>query len=175
MKIVTTGMTSQLPIRSLAALFQLAAKESRGKASMLGKLAGGPGIVFFKPEEDGVFGGLDEDAEDFCVGVHIPRLTGGRNDPVRTVQMQVWDRGNVREVLLLTGRGVTGVGGAQRVLRSFTNTFQRNDSSCSVVSDDAEWQASPTDGSTPAGWYPDPEGISEYRYWDGTAWTEHRA
>jgi hypothetical protein len=28
---------------------------------------------------------------------------------------------------------------------------------------------------TPADWYPDPENPAGLRYWDGTAWTEHRA
>ena len=27
----------------------------------------------------------------------------------------------------------------------------------------------------PAGWFPDPQDATQYRYWDGTAWTEHRA
>ena len=26
---------------------------------------------------------------------------------------------------------------------------------------------------TPAGWYPDPDGLAA-RYWDGGTWTEHR-
>ena len=26
---------------------------------------------------------------------------------------------------------------------------------------------------TPADWYPDPAGLHEHRYWDGTQWTEH--
>ena len=32
--------------------------------------------------------------------------------------------------------------------------------------------AAPT---TPPGWYADPEDPSRQRFWDGTAWTEHRS
>jgi hypothetical protein len=32
-----------------------------------------------------------------------------------------------------------------------------------------------TTPSTPAGWYPDPDGAGGQRYWDGYAWTEHRS
>jgi hypothetical protein len=30
-------------------------------------------------------------------------------------------------------------------------------------------------GNTPAGWYPDPNGTPQQRYWDGARWTEHYA
>jgi hypothetical protein len=32
-----------------------------------------------------------------------------------------------------------------------------------------------TTPSTPAGWYPDPDGSGGQRYWDGFAWTEHHS
>jgi hypothetical protein len=31
-----------------------------------------------------------------------------------------------------------------------------------------------SDAQAPAGWFPDPEDPANLRYWDGTAWTEHR-
>jgi hypothetical protein len=33
--------------------------------------------------------------------------------------------------------------------------------------------ATPATPSVPAGWYADPAGRYELRYWDGSAWTEH--
>ena len=35
--------------------------------------------------------------------------------------------------------------------------------------------AAPAAPATPAGWFADPGGIHEHRYWDGTRWTEHVA
>jgi hypothetical protein len=29
--------------------------------------------------------------------------------------------------------------------------------------------------TAPAGWHPDPQDDSQWRYWDGSSWTEHRA
>lgn len=33
--------------------------------------------------------------------------------------------------------------------------------------------AAPAESAVPAGWYADPSGRYELRYWDGNAWTEH--
>ncbi|MDQ2699597.1 MAG: DUF2510 domain-containing protein, partial [Actinomycetota bacterium] len=32
-----------------------------------------------------------------------------------------------------------------------------------------------TEPTTPAGWYDDGSGTGALRYWDGSAWTDHRA
>ena len=32
-----------------------------------------------------------------------------------------------------------------------------------------------TSPQTPAGWYPDPDGSQQQRYWDGSQWTQHYA
>jgi hypothetical protein len=37
----------------------------------------------------------------------------------------------------------------------------------------AQQQPTPSTPSVPAGWYADPAGRFELRYWDGSAWTEH--
>ena len=34
-------------------------------------------------------------------------------------------------------------------------------------------EAAPAESTVPAGWYADPSGRYELRYWDGNAWTEH--
>ena len=35
------------------------------------------------------------------------------------------------------------------------------------------WSTPPPPPTIPAGWYPDPGGSAQQRYWDGTQWTEH--
>src|SRR5262245_6479993 len=46
-------------------------------------------------------------------------------------------------------------------------------SESSSWSGSAQQASTPTTPSVPAGWYADPAGRFELRYWDGTAWTEH--
>ena len=33
----------------------------------------------------------------------------------------------------------------------------------------------PVTQTPPAGWFPDPHDATQYRYWDGTRWTDHRS
>jgi hypothetical protein len=41
------------------------------------------------------------------------------------------------------------------------------------VAEPAAESAQAAESAVPAGWYADPSGRFELRYWDGTAWTEH--
>ena len=42
-----------------------------------------------------------------------------------------------------------------------------------VVAEPVAESAPAAESAVPAGWYADPSGRFELRYWDGTAWTEH--
>jgi Protein of unknown function (DUF2510) len=42
-----------------------------------------------------------------------------------------------------------------------------------VAEEPAAAAAAPVESAVPAGWYADPSGRYELRYWDGNAWTEH--
>ena len=42
-----------------------------------------------------------------------------------------------------------------------------------AASEEVAQEAAAADSAVPAGWYADPSGRFELRYWDGGAWTEH--
>ena len=42
-----------------------------------------------------------------------------------------------------------------------------------VAEEPAAAEPAPVESAVPAGWYADPSGRYELRYWDGSAWTEH--
>jgi Protein of unknown function (DUF2510) len=54
-----------------------------------------------------------------------------------------------------------------------TTTSSAGGWGASATTTPATAPATPTNPSVPAGWYTDPAGRYELRYWDGSAWTEH--
>jgi hypothetical protein len=71
--------------------------------------------------------------------------------------------------------GGTGWGaGTDTAASSAAGSGWSGSSDSSSWSGSAQQQATPpATPSVPAGWYADPAGRFELRYWDGTAWTEH--
>lgn len=197
MKVVEQRFVTQRSVREVAGWFQDAAHESRGFGSKFsGTVARATGyggeLEFFTPRDDSPFSGLDDDPEDFCVGVHIPKGYGGGRGATRTVQMAIWDRGSAREVVVVSPYGMGEGSGARKLVDSFLATFARFDPAIRLpgaagqgLNDDVA--AGQTDnrlgaGETPqdaplppADWYPDPTGSARLRYWNGSAWTEHTA
>lgn len=120
---------SELSAADIDAVFQGTAVKSQGKASKFGKLLGGSGIEFYEVEAveiEGVF-------SDYCIGVEIPRMTGGRNDPVRQIQMHVWDQGSRRAIWLTIGSSLSTRRGARKALRSFAQALQERDPNCQIM------------------------------------------
>ncbi|MBU3689129.1 MAG: hypothetical protein B7C54_05895 [Acidimicrobiales bacterium mtb01] len=57
--------------------------------------------------------------------------------------------------------------------REATSSAASTNSTANTISAPATPTATNTTPSVPADWYKDPAGRYEYRYWDGTKWTEH--
>lgn len=129
---------TRLGVREVAQVFQAAAAESRGLGSKTGglfaKMSGrGGDLEFFTPRDDSPFSALEADKEDFGVGVHIPKMSGGGAGAVRTVQMFVWDRGQMREVLLVSPHSAMEGSGARKLVDSFVRSFTTRDSGLRIT------------------------------------------
>lgn len=138
MSTVGTDFWTQLDLQEISRVFQQAAEESRGagskSAGWMAKLSGNSGdLEFFKPVDDSPFSELDSDPEDFAVGVHIPKMSGGAKGAVRTVQMFVWDRGDWRQVTLVSPHGMTEGRGANKLIESFVRSFQIRDTHLQLI------------------------------------------
>ena len=65
---------------------------------------------------------------------------------------------------------LSGIWGTSQALGTKTHIHKRFHGDVEV----ADSMAGATT-ATPAGWYPDPNGVAAQRYWDGAAWAEHTA
>jgi hypothetical protein len=88
------------------------------------------------------------------------------------------DAGQVRPVIVGAGivQGVTWLLAGRVVAAVSAALDARRAESAHRIPDNAaeatEWGGTTGAGGGP-GWYPDPGGAFDHRYWDGTAWTEH--
>ena len=127
--------TSSLTVRQIADVFQAAVGESRGAGSRFAGALGGGDPEFFTPLDTSPFSSLETDKEDFCVGVHIPKFSGGAKGAVRTVQMFVWDEGASRRVVLVSPHGFGEGRGAHSLIKSFLGSFTSRDAGVRLASE----------------------------------------
>jgi len=133
MGVIGVDFATVLSLQDISSVFQQAVEESRGSGSKLagsvakwyGNSSGQP--EFFKPVDDSPFSELETDKEDFAVGVHIPKMSGGAQGAARTVQMFVWNRGDQRQVRLVSPHGMTEGRGANKLIESFVKSFRARD------------------------------------------------
>jgi hypothetical protein len=83
-----------------------------------------------------------------------------------------WDSTGAGAVAASTPSEPAGWGNAPEST-STTSTPSSGGWGASAATTPATAPATPTTPSVPAGWYTDPAGRYELRYWDGSAWTEH--
>ena len=116
-------VTTRMSVKECANAFQAAAAQSRGASAKLGEIAarmkGNDNSGFFTPTNDSPFSGLDDDRPDFSVGVWIGKFVNGANGAGTAVHMYVWDRGDHREVHIISPHGLTGGGKSQRLVQAF--------------------------------------------------------
>jgi Protein of unknown function (DUF2510) len=83
-----------------------------------------------------------------------------------------WDTAGAGAVAASTPSEPAGWGTAPEST-STTSTPSSGGWGASAATAPATAPATPTSPSVPAGWYTDPAGRYDLRYWDGSAWTEH--
>jgi hypothetical protein len=122
MKVFRTDIRTTLLTKELADIF----RQSTGSLlSLSGRFAGrvrGQQAEYFVPREDSPFSVLDDDPPTFAVGVSLPKYFGGGGGLI-TVHMYVRDRGDHREVALISpytfGGKTSANDGAMRVVEAF--------------------------------------------------------
>lgn len=122
LKFVTPLSTAQC-----VAQFQESISQSQGLASKMGGVAarikGGSGLEFYAPTDPLDFGVPDTDPCTAAIGALVPRALNGARGNCTNVQMQVWERGDSREVVVVASAGFTGVAHISKILGQFETDF----------------------------------------------------
>lgn len=132
-----TVIWTRLAIRECGATFEKAARQAQGIGSKMAGLGarikgGRNDLEFYTPDDNSPFATLDDDAPDFSVGVHVPRFYGGAIGNATNVQMQVWDRGSEREVLVISNYPVGGGTHAGQIIKKLVAAFTSADSAARI-------------------------------------------
>lgn len=138
MRTKSAQVRTGLSVRECAALFEReASARMRRPGAVLGrlgaKMAGKDQSGFFTPTDDSPFSALDDDSPDFSVGILIPRFSGGVQGNTHALHMYVWDRGDARQVELVSPHGLGSGMWAGRLVAQTCAAFQSADPESAVL------------------------------------------
>lgn len=129
MKAITEEFVTDLTVADCADVFRRGAQASYGGIRKLqaftASMADRPRAEFrfFKPEQDPVFGEVDDDPPTWTGAAAVPGLNKLAGMVEMVVHIYVWDRGSHREVALYAPYATGDKGSTQRVLRRIVQEF----------------------------------------------------
>jgi hypothetical protein len=142
MRVAGFTAISALSVKENAELFKSTTSDMYGGSAKLaagfrravGQVQSGQRLEFFKPTQDAVFGELDDDAEDFAVGVTVPKTIGTGGGSV-VVQMYVWDRGDRREARLRSPHTMGSTNATYKALGVLADAYRAADPNAVITED----------------------------------------
>jgi hypothetical protein len=121
------SLHTSLTTKQLADSFQSSTSSLYGKGGKLGaRLRGQSGLNYFTPQDDSPFSALDDDKPAFSVGAVIPKYSGGGGGNM-VIHMYVWDRGEQREVALVSPHTMGGGSASKKTLDTVLGGFRNLD------------------------------------------------
>lgn len=119
---------TSLSVKACGMGFEAGIKEGRGASAMIGgftaKLMGGETLTWYTPQDNSPFAPLNDDSPAFTVGVSVPKLRGAHTNG-SNVHMDVWDRGEHREVVLWAHHSLAGGSHATKLIEAVKSRIKR--------------------------------------------------
>ncbi len=129
-------LRTTLSTRECAEVFKQASGRARGPLARVGELAakvgGNDNSGFFTPSFDSPFDSLNRQP-DFAVGIFIGKFSGGGQGAGRAVHMYVMEDDSHRHVEIVSPHTLTGGMQAARLVRIYSDAFQKADDHATVV------------------------------------------
>lgn len=122
------NFTTSLSVKECGQGFESGIRNGRGLSSRIGGLTamliGGQSLNFYTPQDDSPFAALNDDPPAFSVGVAVPKAYGAHQHGTN-VHMQVWDRGDHRDVALWAHHSLTGGAHANQLIQAVRSQLER--------------------------------------------------
>jgi hypothetical protein len=142
MRVAGFTVFSSLGVKENADLFKSttsgmyggSAKFAAGVRRISGQMKTAQRLEFFKPTNDSPFSALDDDVEDFAVGVSIPKAVGTGGGSI-VLQLFVWDRGDRREARVRSPYSIGSASSTRKALNALGLAYQEADPGAAIRED----------------------------------------